>query len=187
MTIDFRAGVLLDLDGTLVDSVPHHVVTWEEAFVAAGFDVPTWRIASAIGMGGDRLVPWVLGRSEPRTDLLADLEERQVPFVVASSASAQVSEALLAVLGDPSVESINGDDTETSKPGPDLLLAAAAVIDVRPDQATLVGDSPWDAEAAARLGMRTFGVRTGGHGDDALRRAGAFEVVDDPRGLVGRL
>ncbi len=212
MTTDYRAGVLLDLDGTLVDSVPHHVVTWDEALVAAGFEVPTWRIASAVGMGGDRLVPWVLGRPEPRTDaikadqeerflaragvlrptpgaaeLLADLQDRGVPLVIASSASSAVSEALLAVLGSPSVGSTTSDDAGSSKPGPDLLLAAAALIDVRPDQATLVGDAPWDAEAATRLGMRTFGVRTGGHGDDALRRAGAFEVVDDPRGLIGRL
>jgi len=212
MSDDYRAGVLLDLDGTLVDSMFHHVVTWEATFVAAGLSVPTWKIHSAVGMGGDRLVPWVLGRPEPRTDalkseqedrfleratllrptpgatdLIADLEQREVPFVIASSASARMGEALLAVIGNPSVQATTSDDAGSSKPGPDLLLVAAAKIDVRPDQATMVGDSPWDAEAASRLGMRTFGVRTGGHGDDALRRAGAFELVDDPRGLVGRL
>src|SRR5262245_4513601 len=54
---------VLDLDGTLVDSVYHHVVAWRSAFLAVGMDVPTARIHRAIGMGGDRLVTEVAGRS----------------------------------------------------------------------------------------------------------------------------
>jgi phosphoglycolate phosphatase-like HAD superfamily hydrolase len=75
----------------------------------------------------------------------------------------------------------------SSKPAPHLLEESAREIHADVTEATLVGDSPWDAEAAAKLGMRTIAVRTGGFGDDVLLRAGAAEVVDDPRALIGRL
>ena len=53
--------VVLDVDGTLVDSNYHHAVCWWHAFRDAGYDVPTWRIHRAVGMGGDRLVAAVAG------------------------------------------------------------------------------------------------------------------------------
>jgi beta-phosphoglucomutase-like phosphatase (HAD superfamily) len=66
MTIEpSQPVVLLDLDGTLVDSVFHHVLAWREAFTQAGYDVPCWRIHTGIGMGGQRLVPWLLGGQVP--------------------------------------------------------------------------------------------------------------------------
>ena len=49
-------GHVLDLDGTLVDSVYTHVVAWQQAFHDVGLHVPGWRLHELIGMGGDRLV-----------------------------------------------------------------------------------------------------------------------------------
>src|SRR5687767_12213499 len=119
-------AVLLDLDGTLVDSVFLHVVTWHRALRGAGHDVPSWRIHEGIGMGGDRLVPWLLGRhveeldelkdahqklfleraselvpTPGAADLLDDLRRREVPFIVATSAGGETAEALLAALDNP--------------------------------------------------------------------------------------
>lgn len=209
---DHRLVALLDLDGTLVDSVFHHVVAWSGALRWQGYNVPLWRIHAGIGMGSDRLVPWLLGRHVPEAsamsdeherrfleyaddlrptsgarELIEDLQIRKVPFVVATSASAQQREALLAALGADDLPTTDADDVSAAKPAPDLLLAACAALDANPSDAMLIGDSPWDAYAAQRIGVRTIAVRCGGFGEDTLRRAGAIDVVDDPRGLIGRL
>ncbi len=209
---DYQPSVLLDLDGTLVDSVFLHVVAWDAALRAAGHRVPMWRIHEGIGMGSKRLVPWLLGghvdgTSELSDDherrflehadelqttpgakaLIDDLERRDIPFLVATSATAQLREALVEALGMPDLTTADADDVSSPKPAPDLLLAASATLGLDPAHATLVGDSPWDGEAAAAIGMRFIAVRTGGFGDDRLLDGGASSVVDDPRALVGRL
>jgi HAD superfamily hydrolase (TIGR01509 family) len=205
-------AILLDLDGTLVDSVFHHVLAWGEALHAHGYDVPLWRIHDGIGMGSQRLVPWLLGGHVPEAralsddherrflehaddlrptsgarELIEDLHIRKVPFIVATSATTRVREALLVALDCGDLEATDADNVDAPKPAPDLLLQACATLDVRPSNAMLVGDSPWDAHAAGRVGMRMLGVRCGGFSGEALRHAGAFDVVDDPRGLIGRL
>jgi HAD superfamily hydrolase (TIGR01509 family) len=205
-------AILLDLDGTLVDSVYHHVAAWSAAFADHGYDVPDQRIHAGIGMGGDRLVAWLVGEEPDDADtlreahterfldrvgalrptpgalaLLDDLERRERGFVVATSASPTEREALLEVLGRPDLPVTDNDESIASKPAPDLLLDACAMLDADPTDATLVGDSPWDARAAGRVGMRTIAVRCGGFGDAVLTAAGAVDVVDAPRDLVGRL
>jgi beta-phosphoglucomutase-like phosphatase (HAD superfamily) len=205
-------GVLLDLDGTLVDSVYHHVIAWHEAFLAAGRHVPLHRIHAAIGMGSDRLVPWLLGEHvddaddlseahtrrfldrcdglRPTTGALAfldDLERRQVPFIVSTSASGDEREALLEVLGRHDLPATDADEVDSSKPAPDLLLASCREAGFDPALTLMVGDSPWDAHAATRVGIRPIALRCGGFGDDALRAAGAVRIVDAPRDLVGQL
>jgi HAD superfamily hydrolase (TIGR01509 family) len=209
---DQKPAVLLDLDGTLVDSVFVHVVAWSRALQGGGYDVPMWRIHAAIGMGSDRLVPWLLGEhvdgagelsdehkrrfldqaetlrpTRGALALLDDLERREVPFLIATSAGSEEREALLGALGRTDLPTADSDDVESSKPAADLLLSACDELGAEPGMATLVGDSPWDAEAARRVGMRAVAVRCGGFGDDRLRAGGAFEIVDDPRELIGRL
>lgn len=205
-------AVLLDLDGTLVDSVFHHVMAWDEALTAAGHEIPLWRIHAGIGMGGDRIVPWLLGRqveelaelkdahrerflaradtlrpTDGALDLLEDLEVRQVDFAIATSAGGSTRKVLLAALGREELPNIDADAVDSPKPAPDLLLAACAELDREPAAVTLVGDSPWDAEAAKRAGLRAIGVRCGGFGPADLRAAGAVDVADNPRQLIGRL
>jgi HAD superfamily hydrolase (TIGR01509 family) len=207
-----RAGVLLDLDGTLVDSVYQHVVAWFEAFREAGHDVPQARIHAGIGMGGDRLVPWLLGghgdaaeaisddhkrrfldRAEGlrattgARELLADLETRGVPYAVATSAGAEEREALLAALGRDDVPLVDSEDVASSKPAPDLLLTACRQQGFAVARTVMVGDAPWDALAAAAAGSPAIAVRCGGFGDDVLAHAGASRIVDDPAGLIGQL
>jgi HAD superfamily hydrolase (TIGR01509 family) len=208
----YAPAVLLDLDGTLVDSVFHHVLAWDTALTDAGHDVPLWRIHAAIGMGSERLLPWLLGAHVPDAEALSDthtsrflaqadrlrptpgalaliddLEARQVPFRIATSAKAEERRALLDALGRHDLPAADADAVESPKPAPDLLLATCRELGVDPAHATLLGDSPWDAEAAEAVGVRTIAVRCGGFGDDRLYRAGAADVVDDPRAVVGRL
>jgi beta-phosphoglucomutase-like phosphatase (HAD superfamily) len=53
--------VVLDVDGTLVDTNYHHVIAWDRAFREYDVSVPLWQVHRAIGMGGDRLVAHVAG------------------------------------------------------------------------------------------------------------------------------
>jgi HAD superfamily hydrolase (TIGR01509 family) len=206
------AGVLLDLDGTLVDSVYQHVVAWHEAFRSHGHDVPQTRIHAGIGMGGDRLVPWLLGghvagaaeiadhhkrrfldRAEqlrPTTgarQLLDDLERREVPFVIATSAGAEEREALLEVVGRSDLPVVDADGVDASKPAPALLEVACDTAGLTPGRSVMVGDAPWDALAAVAIGMEAVAVRCGGFSDAVLRDAGARRLADDPAGLIGQL
>ena len=205
-------ATLLDLDGTLVDSVHHHVIAWQDALAEAGHHVPTTRIHAGIGMGGDRLLPWLLGRHVADADaisdghaqrfldradslqatpgaaaLLEDLRVREVPFVIATSAGGATRQALLDVLGEPDLPMAGAGDDGASKPAPDLLFAACELIGADPAHAVLVGDAPWDARAAVRAGMRSIAVRCGGFADATLRDAGAGQIVDAPRDLIGQL
>jgi HAD superfamily hydrolase (TIGR01509 family) len=205
-------GVLIDLDGTLVDSVYQHVVAWHEAFRAYGYDVPQARIHAGIGMGSDRLVPWLLGghvdvageladdhkrrfldRVEtlrPTTgarDLLDDLERREVDFVIATSAGSEERDALLEVVGRDDLPVTDSEGVTSSKPAPDLLQVSCEHAGLDPRRSLMVGDAPWDALAAVAIGMEAVAVRCGGFSDTVLREAGARRISDDPRRLVGQL
>lgn len=207
-----RLGVVLDLDGTLVDSVYHHVLAWDRALTAHGYEVPLRRIHTGIGIGSSRLVTWLLGYEPDDIDaisdehvrlfveqrdrlrptqgaheLLEDLRRREVPAVIATSAGSEEREVLLDVLGDPAIPATDADAVAASKPSADLLIAACEQLDVEPRHAVMVGDSPWDVAAAARIGMQMIAVRTGGFGDDALAARGQTSFVDSPGELIGTL
>ena len=77
------------------------------------------------------------------------------------------------------------DDAERSKPSPDIFRAALEKIaPIPPGEAMVVGDSPFDAEAAAKVGLRAVGLLCGGFPEDELRRAGFVAVYRDPGGLL---
>ena len=205
-------AVLLDLDGTLVDSVYHHVLAWHRALRRYGHSVPLQRIHSGIGIGSSQIVLWLLGEHVDAQDaivdahreefhrlgeelqpthgahaLLDDLERRKVPFLIATSSGASTRSLLLDVLGRNDLATTDADDVAAAKPAPDLLVAACDQLGVEPSSAVLIGDAPWDAVAARRIGMDCIAVQTGGFSEAALLRAGAVEVVDAPVDLVGRL
>lgn len=207
-----RLGVVLDLDGTLVDSVYHHVLAWDRALTSHGHEVPLRRIHAGIGLGSSLLVTWLLGHEPDDLDaisdehtrlfveegdrlrptagahgLLADLERRGVPTVIATSAGSVEREVLLDALGSPKVPTTDADAVGASKPAPDLLLAACEQIEIDPREAVMIGDSPWDVAAAARVGMSAIGVRTGGFSDAALRARGPVAIVDSPAELIATL
>ena len=203
---------MLDLDGTLVDSVYHHVTAWSRALIGAGHQVPAARIHTGIGMGSDRLLPWLLGHYPDgaqevadahlrafleRSDdlcptpgalaLIEDLERRRVPFVISTSAGPDEREALIGALGREDLPLTGADDVESTKPAPDLLLEACSVLGAAPERSVMVGDAPWDAIAAARAGMAGVAVLCGGFAEATLREGGARRVVSGPIELVGTL
>jgi HAD superfamily hydrolase (TIGR01509 family) len=196
--------VLLDVDGTLVDSNDAHARAWAEAFREAGFDIPEGRVRRLVGMGGDKLIPTATGLhgEDPRAKALAERREeiflqrylrtvRPLPRVrelverlredgrsvgVASSAQEEALRPLLEIAG---VEELlhaatSGSDAERSKPDPDIVAAALRRLGCRPAEAVLIGDTPYDVEAGTRAGVPVIAFRSGGWDDAALREAVAL-------------
>ena len=96
-------------------------------------------------------------------------------------------ETLLDALGRPDLPVTDAADVASSKPAPDLLVAAADQAGLDLARARMIGDSPWDAIAAGRAGATAIAVRCGAFGDGVLREAGAQRIVDAPADLVGQL
>jgi HAD superfamily hydrolase (TIGR01509 family) len=120
-------------------------------------------------------------------DLLAALTRHHVPWAIATSGRRIMAEKALAMLGLPDdAPMVTRDMVKHAKPDPDLFLAAAALIDVDPRYAWVVGDSVWDLLAARRAGALGIGLMSGGYGREELERAGAYRVYADPAELLAR-
>ena len=78
------------------------------------------------------------------------------------------------------------DDAEESKPDPDIVRAALKRSGARPETTIMIGDTPYDIEAAGRAGVQTIALRCGGHWSDAALRD-ATHIFDDPAELLVHL
>lgn len=110
-------------------------------------------------------------------------------IVLASSSKKEELETYktLARIDDLIDDATTSDDAEKSKPHPDIFQAALGRLDdTRPDQVIVVGDTPYDAEAAKKAGLRTIGVLCGGFPEDELRAAGCIAIYRDPAELLAR-
>jgi HAD superfamily hydrolase (TIGR01509 family) len=207
-------AVILDVDGTLVDTNYHHALCWSRAFREHGIVVPLRRLHRGVGMGGDKYVEAMAGADvemrlgdplrerwaalfdalldeiaplEGAGELLRDLKERGRVVVLASSSIERHLERFLDVLRAREVVDAwtTKDDVEASKPDPDLVEAALDRAGTR--DAILVGDTPWDVKAAQQAGIETICVLTGGFSEAELREAGATDVVESVAELTGLL
>ncbi len=116
--------------------------------------------------------------------LLAHLREVGVVHGIATSGSRPKIEASLDALGiGPETVVIERGDVERAKPEPDLFLACAERMGVRPEQCYAIGDAVWDLLAARRANMLSVGLLSGGYGEDELVQAGAYRVYRDPAEL----
>jgi HAD superfamily hydrolase (TIGR01509 family) len=121
-------------------------------------------------------------------ELLAELTERGLRWAIATSGMASTARPALRLLGLPDdAPMVTRDMVAHAKPDPDLFLAAAALLDVEPRHAMVVGDSVWDLLAARRAGSLGIGVLSGGYGREELERAGAYRVYNDPADLLARI
>jgi HAD superfamily hydrolase (TIGR01549 family) len=196
---------VLDVDGTLVDTNYHHAIAWYRAFRQHELTLPVWRIHRHIGMGGDQLVAALAGqRVEDRqgdsiraseTALYADLIGEVQPLadarrlmelldgrghrlVLASSGKRDEVDHYLDLLDarDLIEAWTTSADVERTKPAPDLVVTA--VDKVGGGEAVMVGDSTFDCQAAARAGVPTLAILTGGFSEQELREAGAASVFE---------
>jgi HAD superfamily hydrolase (TIGR01509 family) len=120
-------------------------------------------------------------------ELLADLSGAGVRWAIATSSRAATARRALPLLGLPEdAPMITRDMVARAKPDPDLFLAAAALLEVAPEHAYVVGDSVWDLLAARRSQSIGIGLLSGGYGREELERAGAYRVYSDPADLLAR-
>lgn len=120
-------------------------------------------------------------------ELVAKLRDLGMKRVVATSAKGQELEGLLHAAGiaDLVEEETTSDDVEHSKPAPDIVHAALAKGDLRPEESLLIGDTPYDVESASKARVGVVAVRCGGHDDEDL--SGALAVYEDPADLLAHL
>jgi HAD superfamily hydrolase (TIGR01549 family) len=164
-----------------------------------------WRVHRHIGMGGDQIVKAIAGDDVEREhgdslraasqeefkpmrdecaplegahDLVVELKRRGLVVVLASSSNEDDLDHFLDELDVRGVVDAwtTSDDVERTKPHPDVIHAALEKAGTQ--DAVMVGDSRWDIEAAARAGLETVGVITGGWSEQELRDHGAVAVFD---------
>ncbi|HET7543151.1 MAG TPA: HAD family hydrolase [Polyangiaceae bacterium] len=205
-------AVLLDVDGTLVDSNDAHAQAWLSVFQRNGYPATFEWVRELIGKGGDKLIPEVTGLAEDSHEAKRLAKERSALFlrqylpqirafpgaeallrrlrglglelVVASSASEQDLRPLLQLCGAlPLVQQqTSAADAKHSKPDPDIVQVALAKAGCSPGEAVMLGDTPYDVLAAIKAGVPVIALRSGGHPDSAL--GGALAIYDDVADLL---
>lgn len=122
-------------------------------------------------------------------DLFMKIKEDGKRLALASSAKEEELKVYkkIAQIEDLVEEETSADDADRSKPHPDIFKAALERLsDVSVEEAVVIGDTPYDAEAAGKLRLRTIGVRCGGFPEEELLAAGAISIYDDPADLLAR-
>jgi HAD superfamily hydrolase (TIGR01509 family) len=207
-------AILLDIDGTLIDSNDAHAQAWVAVGREFGHDIRFEEVRPLIGMGGDKVLPRLTGLEEDSAegkriterrgeifrerflpslrpfpavrDLLLRMRQDGLRLVAASSASRDDLDPLLeqAGIADLMQEATSSGDADASKPAPDIVQAALGKAGCGPGEAVMLGDTPYDVEAATRAGVPIIALRCGGWSDAELK--GAVVVYDDPAELLER-
>jgi HAD superfamily hydrolase (TIGR01549 family) len=209
--------VVLDVDGTLVDTNYHHALAWYRALRSKDVTVPLWDLHRHIGMGGDQFVPAVAGdeveqkhgdelreawkkefapmleevQALPHArELLASVKDRGLRLVLASSGAPEHVDHYLDLLEARDIADAwtTSGDVEATKPAPDLVQVAVGKVDGA--RAVMIGDSTWDCVAAGKIDVPSYAVMTGGFSPEELQEAGAREVFRSLKDLddaLGRI
>ena len=196
------------MDGTLVDSNEFHIEAWRTAFLTFDLNIPKQVIRKQIGKGADMLVPTLapqLSESDQKTmgerqgelfradflkrvqpfkgarEFIQLLYQRKIKVVLASSSGKQEIDHYVELLGvrDMIHAVTTKDDVSQSKPAPDIFsVALKKIAPVQPHDVIAIGDTPYDGIAATQCGICTFGLRTGGFGDNELTDSGMSAIYD---------
>ena len=205
-------GVIFDVDGTLVDSNDAHAGSWVDTLREIGIEVAFDVIWPMIGMGGDKLLPSAAGiesdselgkqLSERRWEifqrdylprlkpmrgsraLVQRMKTDGLALIVASSASGNELGALMeaAEVADLIEVRTSASDAEDSKPDPDIVQAAVRKSKLKPDELIMLGDTPYDVQAAIGAHVKLVGLLCGGW--TALELSGAAAIYSDPADLL---
>jgi HAD superfamily hydrolase (TIGR01509 family) len=207
-------AAIFDIDGTLVDSVDLHASAWHEALVKFGHQVTFEQARRQIGKGGDQLIPVFLSEAEQADhgeemeewrgqlftakylpmvrpfsagpDLLRRVRDAGLKVAVASSAKKKELDIYLGIAEVTELVDIAtcSEDAEQSKPAPDIFEVALKKLGIRGAEAVAIGDSPYDAEAAGKIGMPTIGLLCGGFTEADLRKGGCVAVYPGPGAML---
>ena len=205
-------AVIFDVDGTLVDSNDAQARSWVDALKEFGYSVPYEKVRPLIGMGGDKVLPETIGvqkdsekgkqiskrRSEifkekylpnvqpfPDAQKLLDRMRKQgLKLAIATSAQPDELRPLLQIVGaaDLIEDKTSARDVKSSKPDPDVMQVALKRVGYPPNEVVMIGDTPYDIEAARKVCVGTTAFRCGGWSDSDL--AGAIAIYNDPADLL---
>jgi HAD superfamily hydrolase (TIGR01509 family) len=205
-------GIILDVDGTLIDSNDAHAHAWVRALREAGHNVSFEQVRRLVGMGGDNLLPEIahvekesaegkqiakrymdVFKSEylpnltafPGTrEMVTRMHEAGLRVVIGSSSETEVLDTLLEIANvkDLIDESVSSKDAKNSKPDPDTVVVALEKLNLSPEETLMLGDTPYDISSAAKGGVKTIALRCGGWSDADLHEA--LAIYDDPMDLV---
>jgi HAD superfamily hydrolase (TIGR01509 family) len=211
MTID---AVLLDIDGTLVDSNEFHVMAWQQAFRDAHEPIAADLIRKQIGKGADMLIPALAPDTSPSEraaiakrhgeifktqflpqvkafpgahELIAALHGSGREVVLASSSDQAEVDHYVQLLRVAELlrATTSADDVEKSKPAPDIFATALQKTSAKAAANTMaIGDTPYDVSAAAKCGIRTIALRSGGFTDEELLSAHPAGIYEDVAELL---
>jgi HAD superfamily hydrolase (TIGR01509 family) len=207
-------AVLLDIDGTLLDSNSFHAESWVRTLQHFGYNATFDAVVKQIGKGGEYLLPnfvppdklrsqekeinafrkslfhrEYIDRIVPFADarrLLELMRKQHLRIAVATSSEQSDLEVFKTLLKihDLVEEEATPVDAEKPKPEPDIFQAALNFLEVAPSEALALGDTPWDVEAAGKAGISTVAVQSGGWRKEQLRDAGAIAVYADVADIV---
>lgn len=207
-------AAIFDIDGTLVDSNDLHVDSWQETFRHFGKEFSHKELRQQVGKGGDKYLPEFLSEAEIRLrgdeinsyrsalfrkkyigrvhafpkvrELFARLKQDGKRIALASSGNEQDTAHFIKLMkiGGFFDAQTSKDDVAQSKPSPDVFLRALNLLHVQPDEAVAIGDTPYNVQAAKKLGLPIIAVLCGGFSEDELRAEGAVAVFRDPADLL---
>jgi len=209
-------AVIFDIDGTLVDSVDLHAQAWQETFRHFGREVPFPVLRHQIGRGADQLLPLFFSSEElesfgkelekhrsglykrlylpdvkafPKVRELFERIKSDGKLIALASSSAKEEADYykhLANIEDLVEAEVCSEDVENSKPAPDVFTVALRRIGRDSHDVLVVGDTPYDAEAAAKSNLRSLGALCGGFAEQELLDAGTIAIFRDPEHLLER-
>ncbi len=203
--------VVLDIDGTLMDTNYLHVTAWARAFAEVGVCAPMAEIHKQVGRGSEQLIREFVEYKElvgkvnglhdkfygevqeqgyplpGAKELIADLSERGYEVWFATSAKPDELKNHQEQLESEGRISgiVNSSDVENSKPAPDTFELVLERAGASPEETVALGDTIWDVKAAKAAGIRTVSVLTGGaFSEEEFRDVGAVEVYKDCEALL---
>ena len=206
------AGYIFDVEGTLVDCVPQTILSLQKSLADFGLSIPYDALQSYSGLDGDQalqlLAPSLdaatrskvlnnrashyqrtyLGGIKPFPEVrevFQSLKKDGAKIALATDCKGPELKHYLAVLkiSDLIDAMACGDDVEHGKPDPRLVGLALRKLDIPASESVMIGDTPYDAEAAKEASTNAAGVLTGGFSKETLLQAGCLAVARQIRDL----
>lgn len=207
-------GVILDVDGTLIDSNDAHAHAFERAFEDLAYSIAYPEIRRLIGRGGKEIIKKLAGLDDdseeskairdkqgeyfrkdylpqlqafPKAkELLIRMKAEGLKLVVGSSANEKDLGLLLEKIGITNLldDTTSSSDVERAKPCPDILEVSLKKMKLSASNVLMLGDTPYDIEAARRADVGAVALRCGGWSEKDL--SAAVAIYDDPKDLWTR-